>query len=102
MVGLNVKFCVLDTEKARPCMKSRILTYSSSNPSGRLGFMPEIERKNSVIAEIYTWCAKSRICGEETSDRKFHTESVFVPVTGSPLVIGVEDTEDSKPKDGRR
>jgi len=22
--------------------------------------------------------------------------------TGSPLVIGVEDTEDSKPKDGRR
>jgi len=25
-----------------------------------------------------------------------------VPITGSPLVIGVEDTEDSKPKDGRR
>ena len=23
-------------------------------------------------------------------------------ITGSPLVIGVEDTEDSKPKDGRR
>jgi len=23
-------------------------------------------------------------------------------LTGSPLVIGVEDTEDSKPKDGRR
>jgi len=25
-----------------------------------------------------------------------------VVTTGSPLVIGVEDTEDSKPKDGRR
>jgi len=25
-----------------------------------------------------------------------------VMTTGSPLVIGVEDTEDSKPKDGRR
>jgi len=26
----------------------------------------------------------------------------FGSTTGSPLVIGVEDTEDSKPKDGRR
>jgi len=25
-----------------------------------------------------------------------------VVITGSPLVIAVEDTEDSKPKDGRR
>jgi len=27
---------------------------------------------------------------------------MMLQTTGSPLVIGVEDTEDSKPKDGRR
>jgi len=45
---------------------------------------------------------KRRERGEYGKGGKERILSLMVEITGSLLVIGVEDTEDSKPKDGRR
>jgi len=70
-----------------------------------LGRFKVIQRQRSRCQSIthgwflifdFSW-RQHRICHRfEIFDVKFSHP------TGSPLVIGVEDTEDSKPKDGRR
>jgi len=63
----------------------------------------------AVLRRIYDFCFArvSRSCGRRLSATHFASSRAkcnerAVGATGSPLVIGVGDTEDSKPKDGRR
>jgi len=44
-----------------------------------------------------------KLMSKHKDSRHTHAGPIALPgpLTGSPLVIGVENTEDSKPKDGR-
>ena len=55
-----------------------------------------------VWSEFSLYRCKITILFVNDKDRRFGRTVRYGAATGSPLVIEVEDTEDSKPKDGRR